>query len=222
LGIFKFNLEIVFMRTNTIVFCLVLGFILLLSGCKKKKLVYVVEGVVTNQSFNQPFASLTLKVEIKKAVNAFYSTTTTVTTNSKGYYRFELENDLIEKIRISAEPDLYFPIEQIIPYGNLSTETNVYNLNGYAKSWARLIFNNINPNSSDHLSYIKKDGKVNCPECCTSAAQDFYGATNDTVICINNGNTLYSYNYNLVGTPTYGFVSIYTAAFDTSEVILNY
>lgn len=210
------------MRSTTIIFYLVFGFLLLFSGCKKKKLIYVVEGVVTNQTFNQPFASLSLKVEIKKAVNAYYSTLKTITTNSQGYYRFELENDLIEKIRISAEPDLYFSIEQIIPYGDLTTESNIYKLNGYAKSWARLIFNNLNPNASDHLSYIKKDGKVNCAECCTSATQDFYGATNDTVICINNGNTIYSYNYNLVGTPTYGFVSVYTTAFDTSEVVLNY
>ena len=210
------------MRKSTSFLYLVVFILILFSGCKKKKLVYVVEGIVTDQSFNQPFASVKLKVEIKKAVNSYYSNLTTVTTNSQGYYRFEIVNDLIEKIRISAEPDLYFPIEQIIPYGNLTTESNVYDLKGYAKSWARLIFKNNNPNPSDHLTYIKKDGKENCSECCPAVAQDYFGATNDTVICINNGNTYYSYNYSLVGTPTYGFLSVYTVAFDTTEVILNY
>ena len=45
----------------------------------------------------------------------------------------------------------------------------------------------------------------------------------DTIIyCINDGNTSYTYNYNVVGTSNIGQQTAVTIAFDTTEILLNY
>jgi hypothetical protein len=193
-----------------------------LNACKKKKINYKIEGKITDTSFSLGIANLTLKVELKKAGNAYYSFLTNVTTDSQGKYSFSIENDLYEKVKITANPDNYFPLERIFAYGNLNQENNIYNINTSAKSWARLIFINNNPNSSDHLQYLKQQGKINCAECCPSDEQNLFGAINDTIICINDGNTYYSYLYSVVGTSNTGIEAVYTSAFDTTTLLLYY
>tara|TARA_R110000737_G_scaffold223373_2_gene238395 strand:+ start:25822 stop:26454 length:633 start_codon:yes stop_codon:yes gene_type:complete len=195
---------------------------LIFSGCKKKKVTYVVEGKVTNTSSATGLSNLQLKVELKKSGNAYYTTLTTVTTDSQGKYSFSIENDLYEKVKISATPSMYFEIDRIISYGDLNQESNVYNINTSAKSWARLIFNNINPNPGDVLQYIKQQGKIGCNECCPADQQYLTGAVNDTIICINDGNSYYSYLYSVQGTSNTGIQAVYTSAFDTATLILNY
>ncbi len=207
-----------------------LGWLILLSftgllsivSCKKKKVTYTVKGNVYDNTFSQNFSSLTLKVEVKKSGNAYYSFLTNTATDASGNYSFTIENDLYEQVRISSLPNNYFPINRVISYSNLTQEDNVYNLSTTAKSWARLIFNNVNPNASDVLKYTKQAGKVDCSECCPATEQTLTGAINDTIICINDGNTYYSYFYTVLGTSNNGINSVLTVPFDTTTLILNY
>jgi hypothetical protein len=72
------------------------------------------------------------------------------------------------------------------------------------------------------LQYLKQQGKINCAECCPSDEQNLFGAINDTIICINDGNTYYSYLYSVVGTSNTGIEAVYTSAFDTTTLLLYY
>lgn len=210
------------MRTFLIIFCVFLITNLLFFGCKKKKITYFIEGQVTNTSALGGLANLPLKIELKKAGSTFYTLLTTVNTDSQGNYNFSFENDLYEKIRITSSSSSFFPIERIIPYGDINQESNVYNLSTSAKAWARLIFTNINPSNADHLRYLKQLGKEGCTECCSSLEQNLYGPVNDTIICINDGNSIYSYSYIVLGTTNSGIKEVFTPSFDTTTLILTY
>jgi hypothetical protein len=210
------------MKRSFFFIALIISVISLFGGCKKKVVTYIVSGNVYDNTFSTNFSGLTLKIEAKKSGNAYYSLLTNVLTESNGNYSFTIQNDLYEKVRISAAPTNYFPIERIIAYGNLTQDANIYNLNTTAKAWARLIFNNNNPNPNDQLQYTKQDGKVGCSECCSADKQILSGAVNDTIFCINDGNTYYSYLYSVLGTSNNGINAVYTHAFDTTTLIFNY
>jgi len=210
------------MKKSFFYIILIISTISLLVGCKKKIVNYIVTGNVYDNTFSTNFSGLTLKIEVKKSGNAYYSLLTNVNTESNGNYSFTIQNDLYEKVRISATPTNYFTIERIIPYGNLTQDANIYNLSTTAKAWARLIFKNDNPNPNDQLQYTKQDGKIDCSQCCSADEQILSGAVNDTIICINDGNTYYSYLYSVLGTSNNGIKAVYTPAFDTATLILNY
>lgn len=220
--LYFYTYQSIIMKSTISIIVILFSSLLLVSACKKKKITYTVQGTVTNTSASSGLSNIELKVELKKAGNAYFTTLTTVTTDSQGKFSFSVENDLYETIKITANPSMYFSLERIIPYSDLNQESNVYNLSTSAKSWARLIFNNVNPNAGDHLQYIKQQGKVGCSECCPSDEQHIYGAANDTVICINDGNSYYSYLYSVIGTSNTDIKAVFTPAFDTATLILNY
>ena len=81
---------------------------------------------------------------------------------------------------------------------------------------------NNNPIPSDHLRFIKQQGKENCLECCPTSEQNYYGAIDTSIYCINDANTNYSIYYWLVGTSTQNLLSVNTTIFDTTDIILQY
>ena len=122
----------------------------------------------------------------------------------------------MEKYVLKIAKNNYFDLEKEIYFSELTTsEDNIRNYTTTAKSWVKLTFNNLNPLPTDHLTYIRQAGKYGCSECCSNDNQNIYGAYNGSVYCINDGNTLYSYQYIVVGASNSGVKSITTIPFDT-------
>lgn len=194
-----------------------------MSSCKKKELNYILEGVITDKTFNTPMANLPLTIEVQDAGSVGFSYHSSVTTDANGKYHFEIARGTIDKIRVSGQKENYFPMEFVVSVSKLNIdETSVISGSTTAKAWARLIFVHTSGNPNAELQYTKTDGKQDCAECCPKTTQSLLGFVNDTVYCINDGNTNYSYNYIVVGTPNLNSISCYTPAFDTGQVILNY
>ena len=85
-----------------------------------------------------------------------------------------------------------------------------------------LRFFNSNPDVNDKLTFRKQAGKKLCLECCADADQYLYGAADTSIYCINDGNNLYSYFYEVAFTSNQGIKSATTVPFDTTEIYLNY
>ena len=66
---------------------------------------------------------------------------------------------------------------------------------------------NENPEPTDILSYTKQEGLQDCPECCPSDEQIFYGDLDTTIYCINNGNEAYSVLYSIFSSNTVDIIS---------------
>lgn len=206
------------------VFALVLLLSLGLGACKKKKISYTIEGIVTDASYSQPLSGATVQIFGAPAGSSSPSQLIeTVTTGSDGKYSFTFDRDKIEQYAIIVSKNQYFGATTNFTAESLSTtETNTRNISTTAKSWVKLRFVNLNPDAADELKYVRQNGKNGCEECCIGGEQFLYGAVDTTIYCINDGNTTYSYYYWVLNTPINGPKSIVTQPFDTVELLLNY
>jgi hypothetical protein len=213
------------MRKKISVFLVLIGLISFgtFVSCKKEKGIYTLEGTITDNTFGQSIAGQLLTVSLQNAGSTSYITHSTITTDANGKYHVEIERGEIDKIKISGTKKNYFGIEFVVPISVLTVgDTYIINQGITAQAWARLIFKHTTGSSSTQLNYIKVDGKQGCAECCPISQQTYLGYVNDTVYCINDGNTNYSYNYTITGTTIFENKVCYTPAFDTAELILNY
>jgi len=193
-------------------------------ACKKKKISYTVEGIVTDASFSQALSGATVQLYGTPAGSSTPSQLIgTVTTGSDGKYSFTFDRDKIEQYVIIVNKNQYFELSDAFTAESLSTsETNTRNLSTTAKSWVKLRFVNLMPDAADELKYIRQNGKSDCAECCYGGEQYLYGAVDTAIYCINDGNTTYSYYYWVLNTVNNGPKSIVTQPFDTVELLLNY
>lgn len=197
--------------------------LMVFASCKKKNALFSVQGVITDQTFSQPLSGATIKLYQIPIGSSDEVLIGSQTADAKGSYSFSFPRDKMEKYILRITKDLYFSKEETINYSELSLD-KVYKRNSSttAMSWAKLTFHNLNPQATDHLQFIKQSGKVNCPECCPSTYQNYYGALDTSIYCTNDGNTNYSYLYWVLNTLDQGNQIVYTTAFDTVEIILNY
>lgn len=213
------------MRKNlllTAVLCLS-TIVLFNSGCKKEKGNYIIEGTITDNTLGQAMAGQSLTVYVQNAGASNYLVHSTITTDANGLYHIEIERDQLDKIKIEGAKENYFPVEFVIPVSTLTVDqTYTLNKGTTAKSWARMIFIHQTGDPNAVLQYTKNDGKQDCDECCPKTMQTLTGFVHDTVYCINDGNTNYSYNYLVLGSTGFNTKTCYTPALDTGEVILNY
>jgi len=193
-----------------------------LSACKKKDITYVVEGVITDNSFSQPLAGATVDLyEVPLGSSNPTTVISSVTTGNDGKYHFEFKREKIEKYVVVIHKNNYFSTEQEFYADNLSTkETNTFSHETTAKAWVRLRFTNAD--MGVNLKYIHQSGKINCDECCSATEQYLFNAVDTTIYCINDGNTTYSYYYWVLGTSINGPKSVVTTPFDTVDLVLNY
>lgn len=212
-------------RLRTLYFLLltILCFSYLLLGCEKGTGEFRFKGTVTDQSFNQglqgAIASL-YKVPIGTSDEILVDS---VVLGANGAYHFIAPREKIERYIIRVKKPLYFPIEKDVYYSQLSiAHDNTFNLGTTAMAWAKIRFNNVNPQLSDHFRYIKQEGLVACASCCPSSTQNFYGALDTTFYCLNNGNTNYSIFYWEMNTPNNGIKTTNTTAFDTTLIEVFY
>jgi hypothetical protein len=198
-------------------------FILVFSACKKGKGDFTLKGVVTDTTFSTTHAGAVVKLYQVPAGTTQEILIGTQTLGSDGAYSFTFPRDKMEKYMVKVTKNNYFSLNETVYFSELSLEEdNIANFSTTAKSWAKLRFINSNPQPGDILTYIKQEGKANCPECCTTSETIFFGALDTTIYCINDGNTTYSYFYTVSGTTNQGIKSATTIAFDTTEILLNY
>lgn len=197
--------------------------IVLFSACKKGKGDFTLKGVITDTTFSTPHTGAVVKLYQVPAGTTQEILIGTQTLGSDGSYSFTFPRDKMEKYMVKVTKTNYFSLNETVYFSELTLEEdNVVNFSTTAKSWAKLRFINSNPQPGDVLSYIKQEGKANCSECCTTSETIFYGALDTTIYCINDGNKVYSYFYNVSGTTNQGIKSATTVAFDTVEILLNY
>ena len=216
----KFNWASYFRFMKIWIFLLIIG---LGFACKKGKGNFTLKGVVTDTTFSTPLSGAVIKLYQVPAGTSQEILIETKTLGSDGAYSFTFPRDKMERYVIKVTKNNYFSLNETVYFSELTLEEdNVANFSTTAKSWAKLRFINSNPQPGDVLTYIKQEGKANCPECCTTSEVIFYGALDTTIYCINDGNTLYSYFYSVSGTTNQGIRNATTIAFDTTEILLNY
>ncbi|MFM1894690.1 MAG: hypothetical protein RIQ90_1856 [Bacteroidota bacterium] len=192
-------------------------------GCGKAPKTLLLEGVVTDNSFNVPLSGATVTLYGVSATTNQFSQIGTTTTDAQGYYRFEFERTRTEKYTVKITKPLYFDIENDINNSALNLKgATVRNYATTAKSWAEIRILNHNPSNTDHLQYLRQAGKLNCDECCTNEIKHFYGAADTSLYCINDGNSPYRIEYGVYGTNNSGILEVITAPFDTTTIYLGY
>jgi hypothetical protein len=193
-----------------------------ITACKKKTITYKVEGTITDQTFSQPMSGATVQLyQVPAGSSSSSELVETVTTGSDGKYQFEFKRDRIEKYIVKISKPNYFAITTQFTQDDLDTKkTNVFTHTTTAKAWVKLHF--VNTDANQDLKYIRQSGKEGCDECCAGTEQFLYGAVDESIYCINDGNTPYGYYYWVLNTTNNGPMSITTPAFDTVEILLNY
>lgn len=211
-----------FQLSNMRFFFLFIG-LLLLASCTKGTGDFTIYGVITDDTFHIPMQGAQLKLYKIPVASNQKILIETYTLDQDGAFRFTFPRERMEKYILIITKDNYFPLEETIYYSSLNLkQDNERNYSTKAKAWVALRFINSNPIFSDHLQYIKQEGLQGCAECCPNAQQDYYGALDTTIYCINNGNEMYSLYYYILGTSNQGQLSANCVPFDTTEILLNY
>jgi hypothetical protein len=193
-----------------------------LSSCKKGQASFIIKGNVSDETFQTSLTNATIQL-YRIAAGTNEETLISELESTDGSFRFEVKRDKTTQYKIAVTKQNYFPIVKEIPFNSLSIEQeNTVSLSTTAQSWVKLRFNNLNALSSDHLKYIKQNGKVNCDECCPATEQHLYGPQNTSFICPNDANTTYSIFYAVLNTTDQGIKSVITPAFDTTELLITY
>jgi 5-hydroxyisourate hydrolase-like protein (transthyretin family) len=197
--------------------------IVLLFGCNKGAGTFILEGMITDVSFNQPLAGAAVELYGISGGNNQYALVASTVTGEDGRYSFTFDRTRTEKYTLHVKKPLYFEQELEVYYSQLKLkETNIRNVSTTAKSWVEIkIFNN-NAANNDHLQFIRQQGKSGCSECCFSGITHLYGFQNTSIFCINDGNSLYSIEYAVFGTSNTGILGVTTTPFDTTVLNLTY
>ncbi len=193
------------------------------SGCKKGAGTFTIKGIITDETFNTGLSGATIELyKVPVASNNEILVDSKI-LGADGSYEFTFPREQIEKYVIRVNKNLYFPIESLVYYSSLNVESdNFRNYGTAAKSWVEIRLLNNSPNIGDHLIYTKQQGLNGCLECCPITEQNFYGATDTSIYCINKGNTLYSILYQVIGTNNTGIKEAITIPFDTTQIYLAY
>jgi hypothetical protein len=191
-------------------------------SCKKGKAELTIKGVISDTSFAPPLSGATIKIhQIESGISDELIGQTT--TNSAGEYSFTFNRDQTEYYRITSSKTDYYDLDEFISFSDLTIDNdNVYNFSTAAKSWVELRFLNSAGQAIDVLKYLKQEGKSGCNNCCPDTQQALSGIIDTTIVYANNGNTLFSYQYFVIGTADQGLKSTTTTAFDTTLINLVY
>jgi len=197
--------------------------IFLLFACNKGAGEFSMSGTITDDTFHTSLVGAEIaiyKVPLASNSEQFIGSQL---IGSDGKYHFSIPRERMEKYILRITKNLYFPIEKTIYFSELKLkEENVVDLVTWAQSWVELKFINQNPLSADHLQYIKQAGYASCAECCPITEQNFYGALDTSIYCVNKGNTIYSLLYWVLNTPNQGYLEANTTAFVTTQIYLSY
>jgi hypothetical protein len=192
-------------------------------GCKKGAGTFTLKGIISDETFNSGLSGATIDLYKVPVASNNEILVESKTLGNDGAYSFTFPREQIEKYVLRVNKNLYFPIESLVYYSSLDVESeNIRNFSTAAKSWVEIRLLNNSPNAGDHLIFTKQQGLHGCAECCPIIEQNFYGATDTSIYCINNGNALYSILYQVLGTNNTGIKEAVTTPFDTTQIYLAY
>lgn len=190
-------------------------------GCRKGPVEYTLKGTITDDTFSTGLAGAHLSLYEIAAGNGDQTLIGETTLGADGTYSFTFERNKVESYRILVTKNNYFEIDQLVYQSTLtSKEDNIRDFSTTAKAWARVHLTT--NNSAGHLQLLKTKGKNDCSECCAVGPFDFYGAIDTIFYCINDGNTIFEYQYSDLLNVQTGWININTVAFDTTNLNLTY
>jgi len=208
---------------KSVAFCLLALVLIVNSSCKKGAGDFTISGTITDSTFSGGLSGATLELYQVPVGTQSMLLVGNVTLGADGKYSFTFPRERMEKYIIKVNKLNYFPIEETIYYSSLDIgKVNTRNYFTKAKAWVELRLVNMNPIAQDHLRYIKQEGLQGCAECCPITNQDFFGALDTSIFCINNGNTPYSIYYLIMNTNNQGTKQVTTVPFDTTQLYLEY
>lgn len=197
--------------------------LMVITSCKKGKADFTITGTISNTSLSSALSGATVKLYETPAGSASLELIGTTTTDLSGVYSFSFPRNQSESYTLTCVKPNHFSIEKIINFSDLSIENdNIINYSTSAKSWVKLRFLNSTPSGADVLKYTKTAGKSGCDECCEDSEVSLINVLDTSIYCINDGNSIYSYNYIQQGTTNFGEKSVVTVAYDTTELLLSY
>ena len=175
-------------------------------------------------TFASPLQGASVSLFSQDAGSTELSLIGSTSTDESGRYSFTFPRDQVQSYEIHVEENNYFPIIETIAFSDVSIESdNIFHFATAAKSWVNLHFVNTAPSApTDVLRFIKQDGKSNCQGCAPEGDQFINGIVDTVITYMNDGNTAFSYLYEVIGTSDFGVMSANTTAFDTTEILLNY
>lgn len=190
-------------------------------SCKKGVADITLKGIVTDSTFGTSHSGASIKIYENLAGGSGTNLLGSSNIASDGSYSFTFPRNKAESYTISSSKHLYFDVNELVYLSDLTiTEDNVRNFSTTAKSWVNLHFVS---SSNFSVQYNKQNGKQDCEECCPIEAQTLPGNLDTMIYCINDGNSNYSYFYNILGSGGInGTRNAVTPAFDTVEILLNY
>ena len=196
---------------------------ILLTGCNKGKTEFTLKGVLTDSTFGQTLSGANVKLYEIEAGTLTSTLIGQSTTDASGSYSFTFARNQAESYTLVAEKGNYFAIDETIFFSDMSIEQdNIRNYSTTAKAWVKLRFKNEAPaEATDLLSYQKQSGKSDCPECHPDTEQYLTGIVDTVINCTTDGNTTFSYLYNVIG-GSQGVKTVNAVALDTTEITLNY
>lgn len=196
----------------------------LMTGCQKGKAEVTLKGTIIDVTFGKPLTDANVSLHSQDAGSTQLNLIASSSTSETGAYSFTFPRNQVQSYFIIVEKNNYFPINEEIPFSEISIEeNNVYHYATAAKSWVKLHFVNIAPSApSDQLRFILQDGKTGCDGCASTTDQFIYGIVDTSIVYLNDGNTTFSFLYDIVGSSEFGVLSTNTTAFDTTEILLEY
>ncbi|MFT6502679.1 MAG: hypothetical protein ACJASQ_002806 [Crocinitomicaceae bacterium] len=192
-----------------------------ITACNKGKADFTLKGTITDNTSGTALEGGTVQLYEIEAGTLSTSLIGESTIGADGSYSFTFPRNTVESYTLSIRKENYFDQDKTIPFSDLTLEEdNVKDYSTTAMSWARLRFITTDPMAEMH--YVKQLGKQGCATCCSTDEQVLNGVQDYEIICPNDGNTVYSYNYWIIGTPGVSNKSATTNAFDTTTITLNY
>jgi basic membrane lipoprotein Med (substrate-binding protein (PBP1-ABC) superfamily) len=204
-------------KLNKLLILGVLSTIALFYSCNKKgDLVFIIEGNVSDKSFNQNLQSGVVKLYKVPA-----ATTQEILIAEQnivnGAYSFTFDRDMSEKYVLRFSKDNYFEEDFEVLFSQLEVG-KPYALNFTVEAVAMMNWIIIdqaptNPNAS--VSIQKLNGRTTGAGTCSNQQYEYYGGLNpDTLRCAVGGNEYI--RFYVIKLPTYTLDSVYCPAFEES------
>lgn len=207
-----------------------LGFFFI--SCTKDDKTITVDGSVTDPNRNMPVANADVILDYKPVsssiYNAGYQNLVSASTASDGSYELKYDKEKSSDYRIRIRKDKYFMFEKEYAPEKFESNSSV-SMSFYLipEAFVKTELTNISSfNDQDHIVFQFPEIDGSYPGQCSPGYIHGYGRYFDSsFVCAVPGDEHLSYEYDVTvngKTSHYGPDSIYTPAFDTTLLKINY
>ena len=200
-------------------FIFLAAIVFLAFACKKKDLLFILEGTVSDASFQAPCNAGKVKL-FKVPVGTIIEELIGEQTLIDGSYSFTFDRDRSEKYILYFEREDYFVEKRTVFFSAFTAnEPLQLDFQVYAKAYMNWVVKDVIPVSEfANCSVVKLNGRTDGNEACPNGTYEFFGGgPADTLRCAVNGNTFI--RFNIVKLPSFTLDSVFCPAFE--EVYFN-